>query len=235
VRALPPPRAAVSEDARRALDLLVTHWHEFTDLRTLADISVSRGSERQRLSGVLLARGPASLRFEALSPLGQPLLLATIADGQLTTYNPVRNEALVGPANADTAARLLSLALEPDDLVAILAGRAAPPIDVRVAELLSPDEHGPSLELTGRDHRERVWMNMTTGLVRRLEITGGRIEVRVEFVRTAEGVLGGFDFTTQPAYVAGSVRYQHPEFGVGIDPERFRLAIPPGAKVEALK
>jgi outer membrane lipoprotein-sorting protein len=235
VRTLPPPRAAVSEDARRALDLLVTHWHAFTDLRTLADISLRRGSERENLSGVLLARGPSSLRFEALSPLGQPLLLATIADGQLTAYNPVRNEALVGPANADTAAHLLSLAVEPDALVAILAGRAAPPTDVRIAELLAPDEHGPSLELVGRDHRERVWMDMTTGLVRRLEITGGRLEVRVEFRRTAEGVLEGFDFTTRPAYAAGSVRYQHPEFGVGIDPERFRLTIPPGTKVEPVK
>lgn len=225
----------MSGDARRALDLMTARWREFTDLRTLADITVQKGGERHRLAGVLLARGPTSLRFEALSPFGQPLLIATIADGRLTAYHPAVNEATVGPANADTAASLLGLPLEPQDLVAVLGGRAAPPADVRRAELLPADEHGPSLEVIGGDHRQRVWMDMTTGVVRRLEITGGRVEARVDFVRAADSTVQGFDFTTSPAYVSGAVRYQRPEFGVGIEPERFTLTLPPNAKVEPLK
>ena len=76
----PPPRTPVSEDARRAIDLLVGHWHALSDLRALADITVKKGSTEQRFTGVLLSKTPASLRFEAISPFGQPLLLVTVKD-----------------------------------------------------------------------------------------------------------------------------------------------------------
>jgi len=49
------------------------------------------------------------------------------------------NEARVGVANVETSAELLSLPVEPEDLVAILSGRVAPPKDLRVAEILPPD------------------------------------------------------------------------------------------------
>src|SRR5437899_8879723 len=77
----PTPRAPIDAEARRVVDRLTAGWQEFHDLRALADVSLKRGSERQRLSGVLLARAPASVRFEALSPFGQPFLLVTIHDG----------------------------------------------------------------------------------------------------------------------------------------------------------
>src|SRR4051794_1956845 len=52
----PPPRTPVSEDARRAIDLLVQHWHALSDLRALADITLKKGSEEQRFTGVLLSK-----------------------------------------------------------------------------------------------------------------------------------------------------------------------------------
>src|SRR5207249_561471 len=78
----PTPRAPIDAEARRVVDRLTAGWQEFHDLRALADVSLKRGSERQRLSGVLLARAPASVRFEALSPFGQPFLLVTITGGR---------------------------------------------------------------------------------------------------------------------------------------------------------
>ncbi len=110
----------MSADARHALDLLDERWREFADLRALADISVQKGGERQRLTGVLLVRGPASLRLEALSPFGQPYLLVVVHEGRLTAYDAAKNEALVGPATAETIAGVLGLPLEPEDLVAVL-------------------------------------------------------------------------------------------------------------------
>jgi len=122
----PTPRAPIDAEARRVVDRLTVRWQEFHDLRALADATLKKGSERQRLSGVLLARAPASVRFEALSPFGQPFLLVTMHDGRITAYNATTNEARVGPATVETAADLLSLPVEPDDLVALLSGRAAP-------------------------------------------------------------------------------------------------------------
>jgi len=225
-RALPPPRQPVSEDARRAIALLVARWRDFSDLRTLADIRLQRGGERQALTGVLLAKAP--------SPLGQALLLVTIHDGQLTAYNVASNEAVIGPATADTAARVLKLPFDPDDLVGVLAGRAVPPKDLRVAELLPPDEHGRSLELIGRINRQRVWMDFENGVVRRVEITGGRYEARVTYLRDTDGRPVGFDLSAAQAYLTGSVRYRDPVFDAGIEADRFHFTVPESAKIERL-
>ena len=62
---MPPPRSPIRPEARRAVDLLSRRWQAFTDLRALADINVERGDQKQRLSGVILAKGPDGVRFEA--------------------------------------------------------------------------------------------------------------------------------------------------------------------------
>ncbi len=233
--ALPPPREPVSEEVRRVIALLVARWQEFSDLRTLADVRVERGSDQQQLTGVLLLKAPASIRFEGLSPFGQPLLLVTIHEGQLTAYNAASHEAIVGPATAETAARLLSLPVDPEDLIGTLAGRAVPPKDLRVAQILPADAEGPSVELIGSLHRQRVWMDFATGIVRQIEITGGRLEARVTYHRGPDGSLAGFDLWAAQGNVTGSVRYRNPVVGAGIDGERFRLTIPAGASIERLR
>src|SRR5262249_38388379 len=153
-------------------------WREVSDLRTLADVSVQRGSERYRVRGVILAKAPSSVRFEALSPLGQPLLIATIHDGRITAYDATTDEATVRPASAETAARLLSLPFEPEDLVGVLAGRPVPPRDLREAEILPRDGDGPSLNLVGSINTQRVWMDLETGVVRQVQVSGGRGDAR---------------------------------------------------------
>ena len=140
----PPPRQPVA-DGGAARDRPAGHraGTTVTDLRALADISVDRGGQRQQLSGVLLAQAPGSVRFEALSPFGQPILVAVVHDGQLTAYSAITNEAVVGEATAETTARLLGLPFEPEDLVAIVSGYAVPPRDVRLAEVLPADDARP--------------------------------------------------------------------------------------------
>src|SRR4029453_6463882 len=123
-------RQPISEDARRGVLLLPNRASEFTDLRALADISVKRGSERMRLQGVLLAKAPASIRFEVLSPFGPPLRVVTVHEGQLTVYDAVKNQAQGRPANPETIEKALRLPLTPEDLAAALAGRVAPPSDL---------------------------------------------------------------------------------------------------------
>lgn len=232
---MPPPRQAADEDARRALSVLITRWHAFTDLRALADITIQQGGERQRFTGVLLARAPGSLRFEALSPFGQPFLFVTVHEGRLTAYDATKNEATVGEASAETTARLLSLPFDPDDLVAVLSGRAAPPRDLRVVEILPADEHGPSLNLIGGVHQQRVWMDFTTGVVRRLSITGGRAAAVVSYLLNAEGNLTGFDVSAGEGYATAAVRYRSLATGVGVEPERFTFALPKDAKTRAIR
>lgn len=215
--------------------LLLARWQEFSDLRTLANVQFTRGRERQTLSGVLLARAPTSVRFEALSPFGQPLLLVVMHDRRLTAYNAVTNRATVGPATADTAAHVLGLAVDPDDVVGVVAGRPLPPKDLRIAELVAADEHGPSLSMVGSDHSKRVWMDLTTGVVSQLDITGGRYAVRIAYHRASDGRLAGFDLNAGAGSLTADVRYQDPAFDRGVEPERFELTVPESAKIERLR
>jgi outer membrane lipoprotein-sorting protein len=224
----------VDEGAQRALARLAARWDEFTDLRALADIALQRGGERQRLTGVLLARHPGSLRFEALSPFGQPYLLVTVHEGRLTAYDAAKHEALVGPATADTLARVLGLPLAPEDLVAVLAGRPAPPRDLRSAALLPPDVLGSSLELVTGDDRRRIWLDLETGVARQVELDGGRLTVRITFRREGEAPAG-FDLDAVQADLSGSVTYRHTVLGGGIPAERFVLTLPKGAKIQDIR
>lgn len=230
----PPARQPADGPALRALGLLDERWQGFTDLRTLADVMLQKGGERQRLTGVLLVKGPDSVRFEALSPFGQPYFLVVVHAGRLTAYDAAKNEALVGPATAETIARVLGLPLDADDLVAVLAGRAAPPKDLRVAELLPPDARGPSLNLVGAVQRQRIWMDLETGEVRQVEIVGGRVPVTIVYRRDGD-IPAGFDLDAGQSYVTGSVIYRNVVVGAGIELDRFTLAIPKGAKIQTIR
>jgi outer membrane lipoprotein-sorting protein len=233
--AMAPPRQAVSEDARRAIDLLITRWHAFTDMRALADIMVDRGGQRQQLSGVVLAKAPGSVRFEALSPFGQPILIAVAHEGRLTAFSALTNEAVVGDATAETMARLVSLPLEPSDLVAVVSGYAVPPRDLRVAEILPPDALGSSLSLVGVVSEQRVWMDFDTGVVRQLRIVGGRAAATATYLRDEEERLTGFDLSAAERYVTGTVRYRSLATGVGLSDDRFALTLPKDAKTQPIR
>ena len=231
---VPPARQPVDGPALRALGLLDERWQTFTDLRALADVVLQKGGERQRLTGVLLVKGPDSVRFEALSPFGQPYFLVVVHAGRLTAYDAAKNEALVGPATAETIARVLGLPLDADDLVAVLAGRAVPPKDLRRAELLPPDATGPSLNLVGAVQHQRVWMDLETGEVRQVEIAGGPVPVTITYRRDGQ-TPAGFDLDAGQAYITGSVTYRNAVVGAGIEPDRFTLALPKGAKIQSIR
>ncbi len=233
--AMPPPRQAISADAHRAIDLLRTRWRAVTDFRALADIVVERGGQRQQFSGVLLAKAPGSVRFEALSPFGQPFLLAVVHDGRLTAYNAITREAVVGEANAETTARLLNLPLDADDLVAVVTGHAVPPRGLRVAEIRPADAQGPSISLIGDVHEQRVWMSFETGVVRQLEIIGGRAAATVTFERDFDDRLTGFEVSAVDRYVVGTVRYRDAAAGVGLTADRFVLTLPKDAKTQTIR
>jgi outer membrane lipoprotein-sorting protein len=233
---LPPaPRQKIESDATELMQRLETRWREFASLRTLADLVVQQSGERHQVRGVLLAKAPTSARFEALSPMGQPLLLATVHDGRITTYDATTNEAYVGDATAEVTARFLHLPIEPDDLVGILAGRPTGPLDVRAANVLPADDVGPSIEMVGAVNRRRIWFDPATAIVRQVELAGGRAEARVRYERAASGEVSGFTLTTNPPLLSATVRYQDPRFDAPLASDAFALTIPKGAKIQQIR
>ncbi|MGH7301818.1 MAG: LolA family protein [Candidatus Rokuibacteriota bacterium] len=234
--AIAPTREPIADDARRALALLAERYSEFTSMRALADVSLKRGGDRQRVQGVLLIRSPSSVRLEALSPFGPPLMVVAVHGGQITAYDALKNVAHVGPADAETIAKILRLPLDPDDLVSVLAGRFAGPRDLRSAEVLPPDATGPSLSLVdGAGGKQRVWLDLATGVVQQREIFGSRFNAMVKYRRDGAGGLTGFDLDAALSYITSTVTYRNLVEGEDIDEERFTLTIPKGAKTQPIR
>ena len=225
----------MTEEAQRAVDRLRARWKEFSDFRAQADVLVQRGDTKHPVPGVLLLKSPGSLRFEALSPFGQPLLIGTMHEGQIVVYDVGAHGATVGPATPNMAARKFGLAIAPEDLVGLLAGVPVPPSDLRVAEIFGADEHGRSLEMTGVLHRQRVWMDFTTGVARRVLLTGAWVDVLLVYERADDGTLVGIEIAAAQENVTGRVRYQNVTLNSGIETERFAFTIPPGAGIERLR
>jgi outer membrane lipoprotein-sorting protein len=231
--AAPPPAAPVAEEARVALARIEQHRLELVDLRSLADITVRRGGRAQRLSGVMLLRGdPPSLRFEALSPFGTPVLLVAGDPQSLTLWEVLDNRAYLAPASPDANRRWLGLALGGEDLVALLGARARPlPNPARVA-LLPADALGPSLQLSGRDVEQRIWFDPDTGQARQVEWTG-KNPVRVTFTPTPPDTPpAGVKLETPDGSLRVSVTYRDPKMNTGLDPELLRLTVPEHVRIQ---
>ena len=231
-----PPSQPLAPEVHRLLNALDRRWAEFEDLRTQVDIALRRGDRAQRLSGVLLLKSPDSIRLEALSPWGQPLMILTTTATSFTLYQVAENRALVGPASARSTERWLGVPLEPVELVGILSGRFLPMKEPQRGILRPPDGLGPSLELMGADRVQRIWFDSETLIVRQVEWTGGGTRLRVIYTGdNSERPPTGLTLEALDRQLTLSVRYQEPELGVGIPAELFRLDLPESAKIRHLR
>ena len=179
-----PVRRQVSAEAEAALARLQERQAGFSDLRTLGDLRIRRDGKTQRLSGVLLLRSPASLRFEALTSFGVPVVLVAGDAQSVTLWEVLDNRAVILPASPDSTRRWLGLALGSEDLVAILSGRIRPIKNPSSVDLLPPDLLGPSLKLANADGEQRIWLDPETGQARQVEWTGGKNPARVTYDST---------------------------------------------------
>jgi outer membrane lipoprotein-sorting protein len=119
VRPYPPPSA---DELMTALRQRAEH---LKTLRMGAKIDyMAHGGDRVRAKANILLKRGGKLRIELDSPLGGSLATLT-TDGQQFSLLDVRaNRFLTGPAKACNVARLIRVALPPDDIVAVLMGGA---------------------------------------------------------------------------------------------------------------
>jgi outer membrane lipoprotein-sorting protein len=230
---MPPAPEPLSPEASSARTLLEQRWKEFRNLRTLAEIRVRRGDRVQRLAGVLLLRAPSSLRFEALSPFGTPVLVVAGDEKSLTVWEVPDERAYILPASPDANRRWLGLALGPDELVATLCGRVLPLKDPLAVHLLPADGAGTSLALRGKDVAQRIWFDPATGQASAVEWTGGADPVRVVFADGApDSTPAGMTLTTLDGKLEVAVKYQDPRMNIDFDPGLLRLTVPEHVRIQ---
>jgi outer membrane lipoprotein-sorting protein len=207
------------------------------------DVTLRRGGRTERLSGVLLLKSPDSFRLEALSPWGQPFLILASAGSSVTIYMVPENRAWVGPASARSTERWLGVPLEPTDLVGILSSHLRPIKEAQQGILRPPDEFGPSLELTGTNGTQRIWLDPETAAIRRVEFReeireeksgGTRLRVTYEG-RGSDRAPTALTLEAPEEQITLSIRYRGPEIGVGIPAERFTLNLPEGTKIQRFR
>lgn len=233
---VPPPRTPIPPEADRLINLLARRRQEFADLRTLAEIAIRREGHVQRLNGVLLLQAPASLRFEALTPWGQPFLLLAVNAETTTLYEVADHRALIGPASARATERWLGFALEPDELVGLLSGLVVPIKDPYSAELMPADGMGPSLRLTGASGIQRIWLDPETGVVGQVELSGTNTSARITYANGgAAAPPSALTLTTLDGPLTVSIRYRDPKFGTGLSADLFTLTLPEHVKIQRFR
>jgi len=228
-----PARQPISPEAAAARALIERRWEEFRDLRSLADIRLRRGDRVQRLAGVLLLSAPSALRFEALSPLGTPMLVVGEDETTLTVWEVLADRAYYLPASPDSTRRWLGLALGPRELVATLSGHAVPLEDPFAVDLLPADGLGPSLTVRGKDVVQRIWFDPDSGRAKAIEWRGGSRGARAVF---ADGVTGvapeSVTVTTLDGKLEAFVRYRSPRVNSGLDADMVRVTVPERVRIQ---
>lgn len=231
-----PPREPLTPEVHRLIDGLDRRWRQFEDLRTRVEITLRRDRDLQRLSGVLLLKSPDSIRLEALSPWGQPILILAATGESFTVYRVTENRALSGPASARATERWLGFALEPAELVGILAGHVLPMKEPRNGALRPAEGWGTFLELAGAGTVQRIWLDPETLVVSRAEWSGGGGPFRVTY--DGGGPVdppAGLTLTALDRPLAVSIRYRDPEIGVGLPAEIFRLTLPEHTEIQRFR
>ena len=221
-----PPRQPLPADVLAARAALESRWSGFHDLRSLAEIRIRRGARIDQLSGVMLLRAPASMRFEALAPFGPPILVVASDADAVTLWEVPSERAFIGRSSPDATRRWLGLALGAEDLVSLLAGFALPPRDPLSGQVLPPDDIGASVAFETADGRQRIWLDQASGGAHRVEWTGGSQPARAVF--TPDGVR----LSTLDGKLDVWVRYLDPRRDTGFDPELLKLTVPQGVRIQ---
>ena len=232
----PIAREAMSPEVSQAYALVRRNWEAFHDLRTRADITIRQDGRVLRLDGVLLLMTTSSMRFEALSPLGTPLLVVGGDATALTVWETMNQSAYRLPASPDSTRRWLGLALGPDELVATLSGRAVPLRDPRTAELVPADSVGPSLSLRNASVTQRIWFDPADGRTKAVEWTGEKNQARAVFSATGpDGAPTRVSVATLDGKLEVRVSYQNPRMNSGFDASLVDVTLPENVRIQEVR
>ena len=98
---------------------LADREHAVDSLQTPAVMEYSGRAGHFKAHEQITVRRPASLRVEAMSPLGVALVVA--ADGgQVAIFDPAKNTLMRGPASAATLDRFAQIPMEPQEAVRLI-------------------------------------------------------------------------------------------------------------------
>ncbi len=232
-RRVAPAQLGEAEVSRLA-HVMAERDRALESLRTAAVMEYSAHGQHLKTHEDIVARRPASLRVEAMSPFGVALIVA--ADGKrLQIFDPSKNTFLYGTANAATLNRFARIPMQPRDAVALLMGVVpdarnlpAPDSVARNGAMVVMTYHGPA-----NSTRELGFEDGKLVLVRERTGVGlSAYEIRYADYHDIGGLTFAYqvdaDFPTERSHV--TFHYNRPIINGHIPDSAFVLTPGQGAK-----
>jgi outer membrane lipoprotein-sorting protein len=180
-------------------------------------------------------RRPASLRIDAMSPLGVALIVA--ADGsQIAIFNPSDNTLIKGPASAATLARFTQIPMAPEQAAQLLL--ALPPEESLLTTAPSSSRNEDDLKIlsySGVDGGYELEFSGGELVLVRAHDKSGHETYEVHYSDYHDIGAMKFPFELQARFVATGttikLRYLNPSIDRQIADSTFMLSPGPGTRV----
>ena len=237
----PVGRPGVAPTAAQLVDHLRRRSERLRSLRFEAKVDyLAERGDRIKLTMTFLVARPASLRIDAESPLGGPLM-SLASDGQrFQLLDGRQNRYLSGPASPCAIGQLLRVRLAPGDLLDVLTGQA-PLLGAPTAVAWDPEGGGRELlTLEGDGVRQTLWLAPKTFdlLAAEVRTRGGAVLYRLrhdDFVDVGGERLPERTTIEDPgARSDARLRVRSRELGPELPKDAFTLTPPPGLPAESL-
>ncbi|MBI5549616.1 MAG: DUF4292 domain-containing protein [Deltaproteobacteria bacterium] len=211
-------------------------------LKAEARVSVKSASQSGTVSEFIAALRPASLHLETLNFFGKPVAALATDGTRFGLYVEESATFYSGPATAANVGRLLPVALEPAEAVALLLGDVPRLAEAEVRLELDREARAYRLTLTRSGVVQRLWVGTEDLRLLRTELRGmPGLDVSFEDFQAFEGVVFPMSIRVKAVRADGSaagteveLRYKEPEHNVALDPGLFVLEPPPGARIVLL-
>ncbi len=225
----PPTKEILFETVQQRRQMVAT-------MRATAKVDQAAQGGRVKVKVDLAFAEKGRLHIEIHSPLGGTAA-TLVSDGEHFLFlDSQRNRFFTGPACAENVERFLQVRFAPEEINAILAGSAplqGTPVSTRwerrggreVLELGAPDGSHETLFLDGK---EKVW----DLLIAEHRAPNGKTLWRIEHSDYSENFPARTRVTQQSAHL--ELRFKSREPNVALPDELFRLAPPPGFRVETV-
>ena len=226
VRSVPPPDATALLAEVDATDARVAA------LQSQAKAHLDARGKKGNVQMFVAAAAPASVHVEVLDFFGKPSGIL-ISDGrQFVMLASDTGTWLRGAATAENVSRVLPISLPPDQLVAMLLGRAPRLPDPAPALALDLEENLFRVALHAGGRTQELWVDPTRKRVVRSRVDGpGGYTLTFDSFEEVHGT----PFPRAIAFTgAGSVSLQYTDLRLGEQPDTalFTPEPPPGVPVE---
>ncbi len=191
-----PEEDRISQPARLALEELDRRNAALTSFKGLGKISLKKEGRQMQARLALMAVLPDKIRFEVLSPSGQPFLsLSTDGSDFYLRQHGDKGRFIKRSARRLTLEKFLHVPVTAEDIIQLLAGRV-PLIDYDTAVLAADSDQVNRLTVKdwSQDRREVIYLDPVTGRPLRLEFFDGKDKQPVySFAPLGEKDIAGYD------------------------------------------